>query len=225
MLNIFVKSLTGKTISLEVNDGDSLGSIKKKILDREGVPINRQTLIYSGKPLSDEFTFGSEHNECILHLVLNKEEEPISEKKPVFKDSKPMKKSYKSKVSSKESYSDDDDIREYKSSYGEVTESTTSKISDSFSTPSVEVPQTPLVSDEAKFQDMLASFAGSSSNVEIVFSFDTTGSMSACLQEVRMKVKETVTRLMKDIPKIRIGIIGHGDYCDKKNCYHNIRSF
>src|SRR5689334_17295244 len=38
--------------------------------------------------------------------------------------------------------------------------------------------------------------------------------MAACLGEVRQKVKETVTRLMKDIPKIRIGIIAHGDYCD-----------
>jgi len=63
---------------------------------------------------------------------------------------------------------------------------------------------------------MLASFSSSSSNVEIVFSFDTTGSMSACLAEVRKKVSETVTRLMKDIPNIRIGIIAHGDYCDGK---------
>jgi len=63
---------------------------------------------------------------------------------------------------------------------------------------------------------MLASFSNASSNVEIVFSFDTTGSMSACLGEVRKKVSETVTRLMKDIPNIRIGIIAHGDYCDGK---------
>jgi len=38
--------------------------------------------------------------------------------------------------------------------------------------------------------------------------------MAACLGEVRKKVSETVTRLMKDIPDIRIGIIAHGDYCD-----------
>lgn len=38
-----------------------------------------------------------------------------------------------------------------------------------------------------------------------------------CLAEVRKKVKETITRLMKDIPKIRIGIIAHGDYCDYTN--------
>jgi len=38
--------------------------------------------------------------------------------------------------------------------------------------------------------------------------------MASCLGEVRKKVSETVTRLMKDIPNIRIGIIAHGDYCD-----------
>jgi len=50
-----------------------------------------------------------------------------------------------------------------------------------------------------------------------VFSFDTTGSMMACLEEVRKKVKETTQRLIKDIPKIRIGIIANGDYCDYAN--------
>ena len=37
-------------------------------------------------------------------------------------------------------------------------------------------------------------------SIEVVFSFDTTGSMYPCLTQVRRKVKETVTRLMKDIP-------------------------
>eukprot|EP00026_Physarum_polycephalum_P003625 Phypoly_transcript_03638.p1 GENE.Phypoly_transcript_03638~~Phypoly_transcript_03638.p1 ORF type:complete len:690 (+),score=148.68 Phypoly_transcript_03638:252-2321(+) len=65
-------------------------------------------------------------------------------------------------------------------------------------------------------EDLLSSFAkgAKSSKVEIVFSFDTTGSMSSCIKEVMKKVKETTTRLMKDIPDIRIGIIAHGDYCD-----------
>jgi len=92
------------------------------------------------------------------------------------------------------------------------TSKETSKSESTISTPQPEV-----ISDQDKFQDMLASFADASSNVEIVFSFDTTGSMSACLAEVRKKVSETVTRLMKDIPNIRIGIIAHGDYCDGKN--------
>jgi hypothetical protein len=55
--------------------------------------------------------------------------------------------------------------------------------------------------------------------IEVVFSFDTTGSMYPCLTQVRRKIKETVERLMKDIPKMRIGIIAHGDYCDKGSTY------
>jgi Mg-chelatase subunit ChlD len=51
------------------------------------------------------------------------------------------------------------------------------------------------------------------------FSFDTTGSMYPCLTQVRRKVKETVARLMKEIPGMRIGIIAHGDYCDKSSTY------
>jgi hypothetical protein len=53
-------------------------------------------------------------------------------------------------------------------------------------------------------------------NVEVVFSFDTTGSMYPCLTQVRKKVKNTVERLFKDLPGIKIGVIAHGDYCDAK---------
>ena len=55
--------------------------------------------------------------------------------------------------------------------------------------------------------------------VEVVFSFDTTGSMYPCLTQVRRNVKSTVTRLGEEIPGIRIGIIAHGDYCDKGSTY------
>src|SRR4051812_5184262 len=57
------------------------------------------------------------------------------------------------------------------------------------------------------------------SEVEVVFSFDTTGSMYPCLTQVRRNVKSTVTRLFEEIPGIRIGIIAHGDYCDKGRPY------
>ena len=56
-------------------------------------------------------------------------------------------------------------------------------------------------------------------NIEIVFSFDTTGSMYPCLTQVRRKIKQTVNRLLNEIPGIRIGIIAHGDYCDAKETY------
>jgi hypothetical protein len=56
-------------------------------------------------------------------------------------------------------------------------------------------------------------------NIEIVFSFDTTGSMYPCLTQVRRNLKQTISRLLDEIPGIRIGIIAHGDYCDEKVTY------
>jgi len=50
--------------------------------------------------------------------------------------------------------------------------------------------------------------------IEVVFSFDTTGSMYPCLTQVRRNVKSTVSRLFEEIPTIRIGVVAHGDYCD-----------
>jgi hypothetical protein len=55
--------------------------------------------------------------------------------------------------------------------------------------------------------------------IEILFSVDTTGSMFPCLTQVRRKIGETVKRLMKDIPGIRLGMIAHGDYCDAGSTY------
>lgn len=52
--------------------------------------------------------------------------------------------------------------------------------------------------------------------IDIVFSFDTTGSMYPCLSEVRRKVAATAARLFGEIPNLRIGIIAHGDYCDSR---------
>jgi len=56
-------------------------------------------------------------------------------------------------------------------------------------------------------------------NVEVVITFDTTGSMYPCLAQVRREVAETVKRLHRDIPDIRIGVIAHGDYCDAGSTY------
>ncbi|XP_050395189.1 uncharacterized protein LOC126814219 [Patella vulgata] len=51
--------------------------------------------------------------------------------------------------------------------------------------------------------------------MEIVFSFDTTGSMSSCLNQVRGQIQDMVQRLQADIPSIRMAVFAHGDYCDK----------
>lgn len=53
--------------------------------------------------------------------------------------------------------------------------------------------------------------------IEICFSFDTTGSMSSCINEVKGKVQDLIQRLQADIPGIRIAVFAHGDYCDKHN--------
>lgn len=51
-------------------------------------------------------------------------------------------------------------------------------------------------------------------STDIVISFDTTGSMSPCIAEVRRKVKQTIDTLFDSIDNLRIGVVAHGDYCD-----------
>ena len=51
--------------------------------------------------------------------------------------------------------------------------------------------------------------------LEIALSFDTTGSMGGCIQQVRDQVTDIITRLFADIPQLQIALFAHGDYCDK----------
>ena len=71
-MQIFIKTLTGRSITIIVEPTETISSVKLKVKDKDGVPVDEQRLIYGGHQLKDTDTLADYiiQSDATLHLVL-----------------------------------------------------------------------------------------------------------------------------------------------------------
>ncbi|KAL5470837.1 hypothetical protein EMCRGX_G028873 [Ephydatia muelleri] len=86
-MQIFVRTLTGKTIALEVSPNDTIGNVKVKIQDKENIPSYQQRLVFDNKQLEDDKTLNDYNIERdnTLHIVLKDVSNAAAENAPLLR--------------------------------------------------------------------------------------------------------------------------------------------
>ncbi|XP_062610878.1 uncharacterized protein LOC134272693 [Saccostrea cucullata] len=234
-VEVYVKLPTGRTTTLNLLPGSRISEINQHVGREEGVPDDRVLLKYQGKILDRKKTVGQYgvraetilKAEVVIPRTINVYVKlPDGRSVPVTVQTTDLVAS----ISSALSESEDVDVSSFKYQLSggrvltedqplfsqgvgeESTIETKEKPKATNKNPSSEKTEEP--SEEIK-DAVLSSFAAGGKNVEVVFSFDTTGSMASYLNKVRENLQETCRRLLQDIPNIRVGLIAHGDYCDQ----------
>ncbi|KAK3096867.1 hypothetical protein FSP39_004148 [Pinctada imbricata] len=240
LVDIYVKLPSGRTSTIQLYPTAQISQINKHVATEEGVPDDRVILKYQGKVLDRNKTVGQYgvRPETILKgEVIFPKDITVYVKLPDGR-SVPVQTQNVSNISSIKSFLESTEGLEGSKHCVKVSDVRVNKESQPLFSIGVQEesilqlcvkedsassrPSENTVEQEAPEELKEAIFSSFQSNgrrVEVVFSFDTTGSMNSYLVSVRTNLKETCRRLVRDIRNIRIGIMAHGDYCDSLSSY------